>query len=64
MRVGHKTIVNMSTIINERYNSIADFKKSLERKKIGEMYDENNEYVFDKDFCGTSTHKVSIHAPT
>lgn len=47
----------MDITVNERYNSIADFKKSLERKKIGKMYDENNEYVFDKDFCGTSTHK-------
>ena len=47
----------MSTIINERYNSIADFQKSLERKKIGKMYNESDEYVFDKDFCGTSTHK-------
>ena len=47
----------MDIIVNERYNSIADFRKSLERKKIGKMYDENNEYVFDKDFCGTSTHK-------
>lgn len=47
----------MSTIINERYNSIADFQKSLERKKIGKMYDESDEYKFTKDFCGTSTHK-------
>ena len=47
----------MDITVNERYNSIADFKKSLERKKIGKMYDESDEYVFDKDFCGTSTHK-------
>lgn len=47
----------MDIIVNERYNSIADFRKSLERKKIGKMYDENNEYVFGKKFCGTSTHK-------
>ena len=54
----------MDITVNERYNSIADFKKSLERKKIGKMYDESDEYNFTKDFCGTSTHKVSIHAPT
>ena len=47
----------MDIIVNERYNSIADFKKSLERKKIGKMYDESNEYKFTKDFCGTSTHE-------
>lgn len=47
----------MDIIVNERYNSIADFRKSLERKKIGKMYDESNEYKFTKDFCGTSTHK-------
>lgn len=47
----------MDITVNERYNSIADFQKSLERKKIGKMYDESNEYKFTKDFCGTSTHK-------
>lgn len=47
----------MDITVNERYNSIAEFQKALERKKIGKMYDENNEYVFDKDFCGTNTHK-------
>ena len=47
----------MDIIVNQRYNSIADFQKSLERKKIGKMYDESNEYKFTKDFCGTSTHK-------
>ena len=47
----------MDIIVNERYNSTADFKKSLERKKIGKMYDESDEYKFTKDFCGTSTHK-------
>lgn len=48
---------NNNIDVFERYDSIADFQKALERKKIGKMYDENNEYVFDKDFCGTSTHK-------
>ena len=47
----------MDIIVNERYDSIADFKKSLERKKIGKMYDESNEYKFSKDFCGTDTHE-------
>lgn len=47
----------MDIIVSERYNSIADFKKSLERKKIGKMYDESEEYIFTKDFCGTSTHE-------
>lgn len=47
----------MDITVNERYNSIAEFQKALERKKIGKVYDENNEYVFDKDFCGTNTHK-------
>lgn len=47
----------MDITVNERYNSIADFKKSLERKKIGKMYDESKKYIFTKDFCGTSTHE-------
>lgn len=47
----------MDITVSERYNSIAEFQKALDRKKIGKMYDEGNKYVFDKDFCGTSTHK-------
>lgn len=47
----------MDIIVNERYNSIAEFQKALERKKIGKMYNESNERVFNEDFCGTSTQK-------
>lgn len=47
----------MNTIINERYNSIAEFQKALERKKIGKIYDENNKEIFNNDFCGTETQK-------
>lgn len=47
----------MDIIVNERYNNIADFQKSLERKRIGKMYDESNEYTFSEDFCGTKTQK-------
>lgn len=47
----------MNTIINERYNSIAEFRKALERKKIGKIYDENNKKIFNNDFCGTHTQK-------
>lgn len=47
----------MNTIVNERYNSIAEFQKSLERKKIGKIYDENNKEIFNNDFCGTHTQK-------
>lgn len=45
----------MSTMINERYNSIADFRKSLGRKKIGKIYDEK--YKGFADFYGTETHE-------
>ncbi len=45
----------MNTIINERYNSIAEFQKALERKKIGKMYDEDEEGC--ADFYGTNTHE-------
>lgn len=45
----------MSTIVNERYNSIAEFQKALERKKIGKMYDEDEEGY--ADFYGTNTHE-------
>lgn len=45
----------MDIIVNERYNSIADFQKSLERKKIGKMY--NEKYEGFADFYGTETHK-------
>ena len=45
----------MNTIINERYNSIADFKKSLERhEKIGYMYDKRST---NAEFRGTKTHE-------
>lgn len=37
----------------ERYDSIADFQKALERPEIGYMYDENKNEV---DFYGTNTH--------
>lgn len=47
----------MNTIINERYNSIAEFQKALERKKIGKMYNEDNKEIFNNDFCGTHTQK-------
>lgn len=46
----------MNTIINERYNSIAEFRKALERKKIGKIYDENNKEIFNNDFA-ERTHK-------
>lgn len=45
----------MDITVNERYNSIADFKKSLERKKIGKMYDEK--FEGRTSFYGTSTHE-------
>lgn len=45
----------MDIIVNERYNSIADFQKSLERKKIGKIYNEEPEGF--ADFYGTETHK-------
>ena len=44
----------MSTIINERYNSIADFQKSLERHEIGYHY---NRKSTNADFRGTKTHE-------
>lgn len=44
----------MSTIINERYNSIADFQKALERREIGYMYNRESTNV---DFRGTKTHE-------
>lgn len=44
----------MNTIINERYNSIADFQKSLERHEIGYQYNRGNT---DADFRGTKTHE-------
>lgn len=44
----------MSTIINERYNSIADFQKALERRKIGRMYNKENT---NANFRGTRTHE-------
>lgn len=47
----------MDITVNERYNSIAEFQKALERKKIGKIYDENNKEIFDNDFCGTHTQK-------
>lgn len=45
----------MDITVNERYNSIAEFQKALERKKIGKMYDENKEGC--ADFYGTNTHE-------
>lgn len=45
----------MDTIVNERYNSIAEFQKALKRKKIGEIYDETEEGR--ADFYGTNTHE-------
>lgn len=47
----------MNIIVNERYNSIADFQKSLERKRIGKIYDESNKEIFNEGFCGTETQK-------
>ena len=44
----------MSTIINERYNSIADFQKALERREVGYMYNRESTNV---DFRGTKTHE-------
>lgn len=44
----------MSTIINERYNSIAEFQKALERREIGYMYNKESTNV---DFRGTKTHE-------
>ena len=44
----------MSTIINERYNSIAEFQKALERREIGYMYNRESTNV---DFRGTKTHE-------
>ena len=44
----------MDITVNERYNSIADFQKSLERKKIGKMYDEK--FEGRTSFYGTNTH--------
>ena len=44
----------MSTIINERYNSIADFQKSLERHEIGYQYNRGDT---NADFRGTKTHE-------
>lgn len=45
----------MGTIVNERYNSIAEFQKALKRKKIGKIYDETEEGR--ADFYGTNTHE-------
>lgn len=44
----------MSIIINERYNSIADFQKALERREIGYMYSRKST---NADFRGTKTHE-------
>lgn len=44
----------MGTIVNERYNSIADFQKALERREIGYMY---NRKSTNADFRGTKTHE-------
>lgn len=42
-----------NTDVFERYDSIADFQKALERPEIGYMYDKNKSEV---DFYGTNTH--------
>lgn len=44
----------MNITVNERYNSIAEFQKALERREIGYMYDRKNTNV---DFRGTRTHE-------
>lgn len=44
----------MSTIVNERYNSIAEFQKALERHEIGYQYNRESTNV---DFRGTKTHE-------